>query len=81
VNVTCPAETVSGVGLKKLLPTLILVECPPAGGGGGGGGGELPYPVLLLLLHAAAIAADVIASKRRTRIDASQREGTVESAP
>src|SRR5437762_4440057 len=79
-NVTVPGGMVSGVGLKELLRTLMVVTCPPAGGGGGGGGGELPYPVLLLL-HPAATAAHVTASKRRIRIDASQMEGTVEGAP
>lgn len=29
VNVTWPAGTVFGVGLKKLLPTVIFVELPP----------------------------------------------------
>src|SRR5881394_1907230 len=70
VKVTVPGGMVSGVGLKELLRTLMVVTCPPAGGGGGGGGGELPYPVLLLL-QAAAPAANVTASKRRIRIEAS----------
>src|SRR5437773_4787773 len=69
VKVTVPGGMVSGVGLKELLRTLMVVTCPPAGGGGGGGG-ELPYPVLLLL-HPAATAAHVTASERRIRIEAS----------
>ena len=70
VKVTVPGGMVSGVGLKELLRTLMVVTCPPAGGGGGGGGGELPYPVLLLP-HPAATAAHVTASERRIRIEAS----------
>jgi len=70
LKVTVPGGMVSGVGLKELLRTLMVVTCPPAGGGGGGGGGELPYPVLLLL-HPAATAAHVTASERRIRIEAS----------
>lgn len=44
VNVTCPAATVSGVGLNELLLTVRLVVCPP-----------VPLPVELLL-HAAMAA-------------------------
>jgi hypothetical protein len=38
LKVIVPTWIVSGVGEKKLLSTVIVVEWPSGGGGGGGGG-------------------------------------------
>src|SRR2546423_6525447 len=56
VNVTCPAATVSGVGLKELLVTVMLVLCPPV---------LLPVELLHAATNAAPIATATIIRPNR----------------